>query len=124
MNWINTIFKLKEPNKDEMSNIRRNEASIIELHFELFKQFAWLGSATIGAIVLLIQLDVLSLNSALSKAIAAFAVSIILSIFGQVSLVSSLAAGKSINQLRSAMGLYTMLTLFVFGIGVGMALPT
>ena len=123
MKILDKIFDLKALTPEQIENIQRNEASIIEVYFEMFKQFAWLGSATIGGIVLLVQLNVLEMNAALSKEVAAFAISILLSIFGQISLVAALASGKTVAELRTAMTLYTIFILFVFGLGIGMALP-
>ena len=44
-------------------NKKRNESLTTELHFELLKQYAWLSSAIIGAITILIQLMVVVLGN-------------------------------------------------------------
>lgn len=52
-----------EKSRSVEKNKIQNETITTELHFELLKQYAWLSSAIIGAVVILIQLKVLTLGS-------------------------------------------------------------
>ena len=38
-------------------NKTKNESVTTELHFELLKQYTWLASAVIGAVIILIQTE-------------------------------------------------------------------
>ena len=41
----------------------KNETLTTELHFELLKQYAWLSSAVIGAIIILVQLKAVEMGN-------------------------------------------------------------
>ena len=51
----NNEDSIKKSRSVEKNKIQ-NETITTELHFELLKQYAWLSSAIIGAVVILIQL--------------------------------------------------------------------
>ena len=74
----------------------KNETLTTELHFELLKQYAWLSSAAIGAIVVLVQLKAIEADKDLYVSLGFFVASIILSITGQDHIIDSLLKGKQI----------------------------
>ena len=92
----------------------------VELQFELLKQFAWLGSAIIGGIVVLIQLGKVDLGGAVYLGLACFALSVLVSVQGQDYLVGKLTEGQTINQLASIMKKIRMFAfgLIFFGAGI------
>lgn len=77
----------------------KNETLTTELHFELLKQYAWLSSAAIGAIVVLVQLKAIEADKDLYVSLGFFVASIILSITGQDHIIDSLLKGKQIYDL-------------------------
>ena len=95
-------------------------ATAIELQFELLKQFAWLGSAIIGGIVILLQLDQITIGKHVYAALSCFAISIVVSVQGQDYLVNKLAEGKVLEELASRMKLIRMtaFSLICFGAGI------
>ncbi len=110
----------KQPvSSEQRENLARNESTIIDLYFQLFKQYAWLGSAAGGAVVFMIQLKLIDLDPKLYRAVAAFAISIFLSILSQQVLVSELAKGKSIFELKRKFELISAISLGSLGFGVG-----
>ena len=50
----------------------KNETLTTELHFELLKQYAWLSSAAIGAIVVLVQLKAIEADKDLYVSLGFF----------------------------------------------------
>jgi len=120
---LKNIFSLADPNDTEKDNMNRNESVLVELQFAMFRQFAWLGSTVIGAIVVLIQLKIIELQAPIYRAIFCFAFSIGTSIFGQIILISSLSRGKSIYDISTSMTIHTYLIVFLFGFGFGALIP-
>jgi hypothetical protein len=95
-------------------------STAVELQFELLKQFAWLSSTIIGAIVVLLQLDQVTLGKHVYTALSCFAISVVISVQGQDYLVSKLAEGKVLEDLASRMKRIriTAFGLICFGVGI------
>lgn len=108
----------KEKNNNE-SNKNRNETVVTELHFDLFKQYAWLSSALIGAIILLLQSGSLNLNIQTYTALALLGASIYLSLSGQDHIVNSLLKGRDIYSASKRLKLFRFLSLLALGAGIG-----
>jgi hypothetical protein len=89
----------------------------------MFKQFAWLGSAAIGAIAILVRLEVLEVSTHLYIAFGAIAISILASIFAQINLVSLLGQGKTVYEQQLVLRIHLIISLLALGFGVGSALP-
>ena len=112
--------KIADENKivvDE--NKSRNETLTAELHFELFKQYAWLSSAVVGAIIILIQLKAVSIETDIYFALALLALSIFFSLLGQDHIVDSLLKGQDIYQTSKMLKLIRWASLGSLGLGAG-----
>ena len=66
-----------EKSRSVEKNKIQNETITTELHVELLKQYAWLSSAIIGAVVILIQLKVLTFGSKVYIPLGCFCFSIL-----------------------------------------------
>lgn len=97
----------------------KNETLTTELHFELLKQYAWLSSAAIGAIVVLVQLDVVEIGNDVYVCLGLLGLSIFLSLVGQDYIVDSLLKGKDIYKIAKVLKLIRNASLVCLGIGVG-----
>ena len=102
------------------SNKLNNETVTTELHFELLKQYAWLSSVITGAVVILIQLKVVSFNSDLYMPFICFGASILISLFGQDFIVDSLLKGKTIYCVSNKIKIYRYTSMFTLFVGLGM----
>ena len=98
----------------------KNETMTTELYFELLKQYAWLSSAIIGAVVFLIQLKVVSFDSKIYAPLGFFCFSLINSLMGQDFIVESLTKGKTIYDISKKIQIFRWLSIIGLGIGVGM----
>lgn len=114
-------FELEEkPELDSaQQNKIKNETLTTELHFELLKQYAWLSSAAIGAIVVLVQLKAIEADKDLYVSLGFFVASIILSITGQDHIIDSLLKGKQIYDASKFLKFIRTISMMCFGIGVG-----
>lgn len=101
------------------ANKVRNERLTTELYFELLKQYAWLSSAIIGAVVFLIQLKVFSFDSKIYAPLGFFCFSLINSLIGQDFIVESLTKGKTIYDITKKVQIFRWLSIIGLGIGVG-----
>jgi len=98
----------------------QNQTTTTELHFELLKQYAWLSSAFIGAVVFLIQLKFIAFEPKIFIVLGCFGFSIINCLFGQDFMVESLTKGKSIYDISSKIKIYRHLALGGLGVGTGL----
>ena len=71
-------------------NKTRNETITTELHFELLKQYAWLSSAVIGVITVLVQMGLIQSGKQVYVSLGMLSVSIFFSILAQDFIVNSL----------------------------------
>ncbi len=97
----------------------KNETVVTELHFELLKQYAWFSSVIIGAVVILIQLKVVSFSSDLYLPFGCFGASIFISLLGQDYIVDSLIKGKTIYGISKKIKIYRSLAMFTLFFGAG-----
>jgi hypothetical protein len=120
---INPFKELKSSTEDKAileENKLKNEKVLTELHFELLKQYAWFSSAIIGAVVVLIQMKIISFDSNVYIPLLCFCFSILNSLIGQDFIVESLTKGKSIYDISKKVYLLRMLSIFGLGLGVGL----
>ena len=115
----NNEDSIKKSRSVEKNKIQ-NETITTELHFELLKQYAWLSSAIIGAVVILIQLKVLTLGSKVYIPLGCFCFSILNSLIAQDYIVESLTKGKTIYDISKKV--YILRNFSIFGLGVGVGL--
>lgn len=108
--------KLVESTED---NKVKNETLTTELHFELLKQYAWLSSAVIGAIIILVQLNLVEVGRDVYISLACLGVSIFLSLVGQDHIVDSLLKGKSIYKASKVLKFIRFASMGCFGFGAG-----
>ncbi len=108
-----------EVNLTEDNKIQ-NENTTTELHFELLKQYAWLSSAFIGAVVVLIQLKLITFEPKIFIVIGCFSFSILNCLFGQDFMVESLTKGKSIYDISSKIKVCRHLAVGALGVGSGL----
>lgn len=109
-----------EKSRSVEKNKIQNETITTELHFELLKQYAWLSSAIIGAVVILIQLKVLTFGSKVYIPLGCFCFSIFNSLIAQDYIVESLTKGKTIYDISKKV--YILRNFSIFGLGVGVGL--
>jgi len=114
----NSIEKAKSVKENKI----KNETLTTELQFELLKQYAWLSSAIIGAVVILVQLKILTFDSSIYIPLVCFGFSILNSLFAQDFIVESLSKGKSIYDISKTV--YILRILSIFGLGLGCGLLT
>lgn len=115
---IDTEADLVENNK------ANNETLTTELHFELLKQYAWLSSVITGAVVILIQLKVVSFSADLYLPFICFGASILISLLGQDFIVDSLLQGKTIYRISNKIKIFRYISMFTLFVGVGMLAGT
>ena len=87
--------------------------------FELLKQYVWLSSAIIGAIILLVQLKVVPVDDVIYKTIGFLILSIFFALIGKDSIVDALLSGKTIYDVSTYMKLLRYLSMITLGLGVG-----
>jgi hypothetical protein len=109
-----------EEEKKTQENKIKNEALTTELQFELLKQYAWFSSAIIGAVVILIQLKLVPLDSGIYFPLGCFCFSILNSLIAQDYIVESLSNGVSIYDISKK--IYYLRLLSIFGLGIGSGL--
>lgn len=83
----------------------------------MLKQYAWLSSAIIGAVVILIQLKVLTFDSKIYIPLGCFCFSILNSLIAQDYIVESLTKGKTIYDISKKV--YILRNFSIFGLGLG-----
>ena len=101
-------------------NIIQNETLTTELHFELLKQYAWLASAFIGAVIVLIQLQFITFEPKIFIVLGCFGFSILNCLFGQDFMVESLTKGKSIYDISGKIRIVRHLAVGGLGVGSGL----
>jgi hypothetical protein len=105
---------------DEVSeNKVKNETLTTELHFELLKQYAWLSSAVIGAIIILVQLKAVEMGSDVYITLGLLGLSIFFSLVGQDHIVDSLLKGKDIYKISRILKLIRGASMGCLGLGAG-----
>ncbi|GAA0819495.1 hypothetical protein GCM10009111_23580 [Colwellia asteriadis] len=97
----------------------KNETLTTELHFELLKQYAWLSSAVIGAIIILVQLKAVEMGNDVYITLGLLGFSIFFSIIGQDHIVDSLLKGKDIYKISKTLKLIRGVSMGCLGIGAG-----
>ena len=97
----------------------KNETLTTELHFELLKQYAWLSSAVIGAIIILVQLKAVEMGNDVYISLGLLGLSIFFSIVGQDHIVDSLLKGKDIYKISKVLKLIRGVSMGCLGIGAG-----
>ena len=100
-------------------NKAKNETLTTELHFELLKQYAWLSSAVIGAIIILVQLKAVEMGNNVYITLGLLGLSIFFSIAGQDYIVDSLLKGKDIYRISKILKLIRAVSMCCLGIGAG-----
>jgi hypothetical protein len=97
----------------------KNETITTELNFELLKQYAWLSSAGVGAIILLVQLKAVEVGGDVYISLGLLMLSIFFSISGQDYIVDSLLKGNNIYMISKTLKLFRGSSLLLLGIGIG-----
>lgn len=97
----------------------KNETLTTELHFELLKQYAWLSSAVIGAVIILIQLKAVEMSKDIYITLGFLALSIFISLVGQDYIVDSLLKGKDIYQTSRILKVIRATSMACLGLGAG-----
>ncbi|TMO62283.1 hypothetical protein [Pseudoalteromonas aurantia] len=121
---MQTVKKEKGPRVDSVSeNKVKNESLTTELHFELLKQYTWLASAVIGAIVILIQLNAVELGKDIYISLGFLGLSIFFSLVGQDYIVDSLLKGKDIYAVSKILKLIRITSMLFLALGAGYILP-
>lgn len=109
--------------KTEASSVEENKVQnktlTTELHFELLKQYAWLSSAVIGAIIFLIQLNAIEIARDIYISLGLLGLSIFISLIGQDYIVDSLLKGKDIYEMSKIMRLIRWASTGCLGLGAG-----
>jgi hypothetical protein len=111
------IEKVKSDFIDEQK--LKNETITTELNFELLKQYAWLSSAGVGAIILLVQLKAVEVGGDVYISLGLLMLSIFFSISGQDYIVDSLLKGNNIYMISKTLKLFRGSSLLLLGIGIG-----
>lgn len=106
-------------NEDIAASKLRNEEITTQLHFDLLKQYAWLSSAGIGAMIVLIQLKVMILGPETFISLGMLGGAVITAVFGQDYLVDSLSRGKTIYEVEGKIKFYRYPSLALFGAAMG-----
>ncbi len=115
------IKHLLTSKSEQLTNASTTESEVLttELHFELLKQYAWLSSAVIGAIIILIQLQVLKIGHDVYLSLGLLGLSIFFAVIGQDHIVDSLLKGKSIYQVAKVLKFLRILSMGCLGLGAG-----
>lgn len=96
-----------------------NETLTTELHFELLKQYTWLSSATIGAIIVMVQLKTVEMGADVYIPLTFLGLSILFCIAGQDHIVDTLLKGKTVFQVAKTLKLIRVMSLLLLGTGIG-----
>ncbi|MFD2167602.1 hypothetical protein ACFSJY_15230 [Thalassotalea euphylliae] len=91
-----------------------------ELTFDLLKQFSWFGSACIGAVALLVQLNAIALNGFIFAALGCFGLAVLIAFMGKNTIIEALLQGKTIKDIKLTVTLHRVLSMFLIGLGAGM----
>ncbi len=102
-----------------IDNKVKNETLTTELHFELLKQYAWLSSAVIGGIIILVQLKAVEMGNDVYISLALLGLSIFFSLIGQDHIVDSLLKGKDIYKMTKILKLIRGASMACLGLGTG-----
>ncbi len=102
-----------------IDNKVKNETLTTELHFELLKQYAWLSSAVIGGIIILVQLKAVEMGNDVYISLAVLGLSIFFSLIGQDHIVDSLLKGKDIYKIAKILKLIRGASMGCLGLGIG-----
>jgi hypothetical protein len=97
----------------------KNESLTTELHFELLKQYTWLASAVIGAVIILIQLKAVELGEDVYISLGLLGLSIFISLIGQDHIVDSLLKGKDIYKISKILKLIRVTSMLCLALGAG-----
>ncbi|MCH2191664.1 MAG: hypothetical protein MK188_12135 [Gammaproteobacteria bacterium] len=112
---------VKKEKKDKVDAARenkiKNESLATELHFELLKQYAWLASAIIGAVIVLVQLEAIAMGKDVYISLGLLALSIFFSLVGQDHIVDSLLKGKNIYQISRILKLVRITSMGCLAFG-------
>jgi hypothetical protein len=100
-------------------NKTKNESLTTELHFELLKQYTWLASAVIGAVIILIQLKAVGLGKDVYISLGLLGLSIFISLIGQDYIVDSLLKGKNIYKISKILKLIRVTSMLCLALGAG-----
>ncbi|WP_405629495.1 hypothetical protein [Pseudoalteromonas sp. Ld20] len=100
-------------------NKEKNQTLTTELHFELLKQYAWLSSAVIGAIIVLVQLKAVEMGNNIYITLGLLGLSIFVSIVGQDHIVDSLLKGKDIYRISKILKLIRAVSMGCLGLAAG-----
>ncbi|KPH62421.1 hypothetical protein AMS58_03980 [Pseudoalteromonas porphyrae] len=100
-------------------NKEKNQTLTTELHFELLKQYAWLSSAVIGAIIVLVQLKAVEMGNNIYITLGLLGLSIFVSIVGQDHIVDSLLKGKDIYRISKILKLIRAVSMGCLGVAAG-----
>ena len=95
----------------------KNESLTTELHFELLKQYTWLASAVIGAVIILIQLKAVELGEDVYLSLGLLGLSIFISLIGQDHIVDSLLKGKDIYKISRILKLIRVTSMLCLALG-------
>ncbi|WP_440053906.1 hypothetical protein ACSLBF_13655 [Pseudoalteromonas sp. T1lg65] len=101
----------------EHHSMREQQAAA--LMFDLFKHYAWLGAASIGGIVVLLQIKVVTLSLDVYISMALLASSVLLSLLAKEYLVDSLLGNRTPFHESKMIIVLRRLTLFSLSVGVG-----
>jgi hypothetical protein len=114
-------IKLEENSELDTVNKNKvkNETLTTELHFELLKQYAWLSSAVIGAIIILVQLKAVEMGNDVYISLGLLSLSIFFSLVGQDHMVDSLLKGKDIYKISKVLKLIRVVSMGSLGLGAG-----
>ena len=103
----------------EANQSNDNEVLAAELTFELFKQYARLSSAILGAVVVLVQLKAIEMNSDVFFPVGFLALSILLSFLGKDLVADSVLKKKTVFEISMQITCMRLAALFSMGIGNG-----
>jgi len=104
---------------DNDNDKENNETLTTELHFELLKQYTWLSSATIGAIIVMVQLKTVEMGADVYIPLTFLGLSILFCIAGQDHIVDTLLKGKTVFQVAKTLKLIRFTSLLLLGTGIG-----
>ncbi len=104
---------------ESFNNIARNETLATELHFELLKQYAWLSSAAIGAMIILVQLKAVVIGTDIYISLGLLSLSIFISVLGQDYIVETLLKDKDIFKIAKKLKVMRYTSLYLMGTGAG-----
>ena len=104
---------------DSSNNEAGNKTLATELHFELLKQYSWLSSAVIGAVIILVQLKAVEMGTDTYISLGFLGLSILISVAGQDYIVDTLLKDENILKIAKKLKIARYTSLGLIGIGVG-----